>query len=155
MKHCAILGRKDPMRTRIISSLAAATLLLSACGGSGGTSGAQSEAVDALIESAEDEGIEVDRGCVDDLAKDLSDADADKLVAAGVDGDAELSPEGEALTLKLFGCVDIDSYVDAIVADMGDEIDADCLKDALKDVDLSTGEDALTGALFQCFDLGG
>ena len=59
------------------------------------------------------------------------------------------------MTLKLFGCVDIDSYVDAIVADMGDEIDADCLKDALKDVDLSTGEDALTGALFQCFDLGG
>ncbi len=59
------------------------------------------------------------------------------------------------MTFELFGCVDIDSYVDAIVADMDDEIDADCLKDALKDVDLSAGEEALAGAMFECFDLGG
>ena len=142
------------MRTRIISSLATATLLFSACGG-GGASGAQGEAVDALMESAEAEGIDVDKGCVEDLAKKLSDADAEKLAASGGDGDVELSPEGEALQFELFGCVDIDSYVDTLVGEMGDEIDADCLKDALKDADLSAGEGALAGAMFECINIDG
>jgi hypothetical protein len=142
------------MRTRIISTLAAATLALSACGG-GGASGAQGEAADALAESAEAEGLDIDKGCVEDLAKKLSDADAEKLAAAGADDDPELSPEGEALQFELFDCVDIDSYVDLLVEDMGDEVDADCLKDALEDMDLSKGEEALTGALFECVDFGG
>jgi hypothetical protein len=141
------------MRTRIISSLAIATLVLSACGG--GTSGAQSEAVDALMTSAEEEGIDVDKGCVEDLAKKLSDSDAEKLAASGGDGDVELSPEGEALQFELFGCIDIDSYVDTLVEDLGDEVDAGCLKDALKGVDVSGGEEALAGAMFECIDLGG
>ena len=141
------------MRTRIISTLAAALLTLTACGG--GASGAQGEAADALMESAEAEGLDLDKGCVEDVAKKLSDSDAEKLAAAGADGDAELSPEGEALQFELFDCVDIDSYVDLIVEDMGDEVDADCLKDALEVMDLSRGEEALFGALSECADLGG
>ena len=141
------------MRTRITSTLAATLLTLTACGG--GASGAQGEAADALAESAEAEGLDIDKGCVEDLAKKLSDSDAEKLAAAGADGDPELSAEGEALQFELFDCIDIDSYVDLLIADMGDEVDADCLKDALEDMDLSKGEEALTGALFECVDLGG
>jgi hypothetical protein len=138
------------MRTQIISTIAIATLVLSACGG--GASGVQGEAADALVESAEAEGLDLDKSCVEDVAKKLSDSDAEKLAA---DADAELSPEGETMQFELFDCVDIDSYVDLLVADMGDEVDADCLKDALEDMDLSKGEDALFGALSECTDIGG
>mgnify|MGYP001817806181 CR=1 FL=1 len=140
------------MRTQIIASLAAATLLFSACGGS---SGSQGEVADLMIEDAEAGGIELDEGCVKDIAGELSDEDAEKMVAAGVDGEADISAEGQALGLKMLSCVDTDALVDQMVAELGDEIDADCLKDALKDVDLSAGEEALFGAMMQCANLGG
>ena len=144
------------MRTRIISSLAAATLLFSACGG--GASGSQGEAVDLLMESASGEGIEVDKSCAEDIAKKLSDDDAEKIVAAGDTGDFELSPEGDALTTEMLRCVDMDSMIDSMIEQIGDQegFDKDCLRDVLKDMDpeaLASGD--LPEGMFDCIDLGG
>lgn len=143
------------MRTRIISSLAAATLLLSACGG--GASGPQGEAADLLIKSATDEGIDIDKGCAEDLANQLSDADAEKIVAAD-DGDTQLSPEGEALTIKMLSCVDIDSLVDSLIQQIGDQpgVDKDCLREVLKELDpeaLAAGD--IPDGIVECIDIGG
>ena len=143
------------MRTRIISSLAAATLLLSACGG--GASGSQGKAADLLIKSAADENIDIDKGCAQDLAKKLSDADAEKIVAAG-DGDTQLSPAGEALTTEMLGCVDIDSLIDSLIEQIGEQpgVDKDCLRDVLKDLDpeaLAGGD--IPDGIVECIDLGG
>lgn len=145
------------MRTRIFSSLAVAGLVLSACGG-GGASGAQGEAVDALVKSASAEGIEVDKSCVEDVAKKLSDEDADKIVAAGDEGDFELSAEGEALTNEMISCVEIDSFVDSIIDEIGDEegVDKDCLREVLGDLNPEElASDGLTEAMFGCIDIGG
>jgi len=141
------------MRTRIISSLAVATLVLSACGGSGGDQG---EVADLLIESAAEEGLELDKDCVNDVADKLSDEDAEKMVEAGVDGDADISPEAEALAFEMISCLDADSLVDSMIEEMGDEVDADCMRDVLKDVDpaaLATGD--LPDGFLDCMDLGG
>ena len=141
------------MRTRIISSLAVATLLLSACGGSGGQQG---EVADLLVESASEEGLELDKGCVDDLAGKLSDEDAEKMIEAGVDGEADISPEAEALAFEMITCIDTDSLVDTFIAEMGDEVDADCMRDLLKDIDpaaLASGD--LPDGFIDCMNLDG
>ncbi len=141
------------MRTRIISSLAVATLVLSACGGSGGKQG---EVADLLVESASEEGLELDEGCVDDLAGQLSDEDAEKMIEAGVDGEADISPEAQALAFEMITCIDTDSLVDTMIAELGDEVDADCMRDVLEDVDpaaLANGD--LPEGIFACMDLGG
>lgn len=141
------------MRTRIISTLAITTLVLSACGGSGGSQG---EVADLLIESAAEEGLELDKGCVNDVADKLSDEDAEKMVEAGVDGEADISPEAEALAFEMISCLDADSLVDSMIEEMGDEVDADCMRDLLKDVDpaaLATGN--LPDGFLDCMNLGG
>lgn len=142
------------MRTRLIASLAVATLAVSACGGDDGSSGQQGEVADMMLEAAESEGITLEEGCVRDVAGRLSDDDAAKIVEAGVDGDPELSADAEALAEEMFDCFDTDALVDQIVAEMGDQegIDADCLKRVLGE----QGLDALeSGAMLECIDLGG
>ena len=145
------------MRTPLITSIATAALLLTACGG--GASGTQGEVADLMLEEAEKEGIELDEDCVQDVAGKLSDDDAQKLLDAGVDGDPELSDAGEDLATEMVGCLDTDALVDQLIAplveEMGeDNVDVDCLKDALKDVDLSNPEDASIGsAMIDCVDI--
>lgn len=145
------------MRTKVLSSLAAAVLVLSACGG-GGASGDQGKAADLLVSSAKAEGIDVDKGCVDKVAEKLSDEDAKLIVAAGADGDADLSPAGEALQSELFSCVDIDSLIDQMMSEIGDEegVDKECLRGVLESLSadqLSSGD--MPDSLFECIDLGG
>ena len=146
------------MRTKVLSSLAATVLVLSACGGGGGASGDQGKAADLLVSSAEAEGIDVDKGCVEKVADKLSDADAKLIVAAGADGDADLSAAGEALQTELFDCVDMDSLIDQMMDEIGDDpsVDKDCLRGELEDLSrdqLATGD--LPDSLFECIDLGG
>lgn len=123
------------MRTRLFSTLTIAALAMTACGGGGG--GAQGEVADLFIELAGDEGIELDRSCVEDAAEGLSDDDAQKIVDAGVDGDPDVSADAEAVGSQMFNCVDVGSYVDNIVGQFdGDEsVDGDCLRSALSEVD--------------------
>lgn len=139
------------MRTRLIGSIAIVTLVLSACGG--GDSGQQGEVADMMMASAEEEGIALEEDCVRDVAGQLSDEDAARIVEAGVDGSPDISADAEALAEDMFGCLDTDALVDQIVAEMGEEgIDAECLKEVLDE----QGLDALDGgAMLECIDLGG
>ncbi len=144
------------MRTRLIGSLAIATLSLAACGG--GSGGQQDEVADMMLEAAsEEEGIDLDEDCVRETAGKLSDDDAKKIVDAGMDGDPELSPEADALAAEMFSCVNTDALVDEMIAELGGEgVDADCLKRVLGDVDpqaLADGE--MPDGLFECIDLDG
>lgn len=124
-------------RTVIIVALAAATAL-TACGSddsSSSISGPQADAAQAAIDSAAEDGLTLDEDCVNDLAAQLSDEDAE---LAAADGDAELSPEGEALTVQLVTCADPDELIDGIIGAMGDGgamFDEDCAREALQDLD--------------------
>lgn len=122
------------MRRTIIGLAAAATLVLSACGGGGG--GQQGEVADLMLEQAGVEGISLDPDCVREVAGKLSDDDAAKIIEAGVDGDVELSAEGDALGEEMFNCVDMSAIVDQIVEEMGgsEMVDADCLEEVIGDL---------------------
>jgi hypothetical protein len=153
------------MKKSIGVTVAVAALVLAACGsdGGGGASGVQGEAADAAMAIAADEDFELDESCVNDLAEQLSDEDAQAIVDAG-GGDADLSPEGEALSLQLLGCIDGDALVDQFIAGMiadGQVVDEDCVRENLEDFDLAevaaSGQpsDEMVAALIPCFDLGG
>ncbi len=143
------------MHTRINGLIATAALVLGACGGGGG--GSQGEVVDQLMASAEDAGLDLDKSCVEDIASKLSDDDAKRIVDAGPDGEPVLSDEGEALGEEILGCVSMDSMIDSIVADVGDEnVDVECLKDVLKGLspsELAAGD--LPDGMLECLKVGG
>lgn len=109
-----------------------------------------------LQDEATASGIELDRRCVDEIMAEMSDADARLILDAGPDGDPAISPEGEALGDEIISCIDTDSLVDSIVADLGDEnIDVDCLRNELKALDpeaLVSGD--LPDTVFECFRTG-
>ncbi len=141
----------------MIIALVAATAL-TACSSDDSTaiSGIQADAAQAAVDSAAEQGIAVDRDCVNDVAAQLSDEDA---ALAAADGDADLSPQGEELSTQLIACADQDELIDSIVAEMGDGVDQDCARDALKALDLTTvlaasGDEppaAFVEALTPCF----
>jgi len=159
------------MNKSIGALFAGATLVLAACGGGdggggggGSAGGVQGEAAAVAMSLANDEDFDLDEACVNDLASQLSDADAQAIVDAGTAGDADLSPEGETTTLGILGCVDGDALIDQFIAGMtesGQEVDEACVRENLQDFDLAeiaaTGEPTsdMIGALIECFDLGG
>jgi hypothetical protein len=154
------------MKKSIVATLAAGALVFAACGSdSGGASGAQGDAADAVIAAASEEGIELDEDCVDDLASGLSDEDAEAIAEAGPDGDPDVSEEGTAIGLELMSCADNDQIVDAFIEQMkgtGQEFDEDCVREGLEGVDLAdVASEASSGvptelvdAVFDCFELG-
>ncbi|MDW3214323.1 MAG: hypothetical protein R8G01_10020 [Ilumatobacteraceae bacterium] len=119
------------MRKKLFSTLAATAVVVSACGGGGGKQG---EVADMFIDLASDEGLELDRGCVEDAADRLSDDDAAAIVEAGTEGTPDVSPEADEIGESIFNCVDASSFVDSIVAgyEGDDSIDVDCLRDELE-----------------------
>ena len=129
---------------KIISALAVGALALAGCGGDDGggdLSGPQQQAVDQLLDSTGEAGFSVERGCVEDLAADLSEEDAQAIVAAGPDGDADLSAEGEALSDQLLSCVDRDDLIDTFIEQIeasGQDVDDDCVRDALEGMDIAS-----------------
>ena len=140
--------------TAMIITLVAATAL-TACGSDDSTavSGIQAEAAQAAVDSAADQGLTLDRNCVDDVAVQLSDEDA---ALAAADGDADLSPEGEEVSLQLIACADQDELIDSIVTGLGDGVDQECARDALDltTVLASSGDEPpaeFTEALTPCF----
>jgi hypothetical protein len=141
------------MRTRLIASIAVATLALAGCGGDDGSSGQQGEVADLMLATAEEEGIVLEEDCVREVAGRLSDEDAAKIVEAGVDGDPDVSDDAEAVAEEMADCVDTDALVDQIVAEMdGEGIDAECLKRVLDEEGITALE---SGAIVECIDLGG
>jgi hypothetical protein len=153
------------MKKSIGATIAVAALVLAACGsdGGGGASGVQGEAADAAMAAGTDAGFGFDEACVNDLAKQLSDADAQAIVDSGGQN-SDLSPEGEALSDDLLGCIDNDDLIDQFIIGLtssGQAVDEDCVREKLEDVDLSQMADdsdlpdEVVVELIECFDLGG
>ena len=132
-----------------------------------GASGPQAEVADDAIASAKEDGIDLDADCVNELASQLSDEDAQAIVDAGPDGDAELSDEGTAIGSQLIGCAGNDQIIDALIVELkksGQDFDEECVRDGLQDVDLAelaagaAGEggipEEVINAVFSCFNPG-
>lgn len=127
------------IRTFTITAIAVG-LTLTACGsdGDGGPelSEAQSAAAQSAMSSAAEDGITLDESCVNEIAVQLSDDDA---VIAAEEGDADMSPEGEALTVQLLTCADEDEIIDLFIRDLsesGAELDEDCAREELEAFDV-------------------
>jgi hypothetical protein len=147
------------MNSRIVGTLIVAALAVTACGG--GSSGDRGEAVDLFVEAMEAEGVDVDRGCAEKVADKLSDDDVQAIIDEANGRDAEMSAAGQALADDLLDCVDIgaaftDDIIDQIVEGAGDNVDADCMREAIQDLDLSNPDDpAVATAMIECVNLGG
>ncbi len=179
------------MKKSLLSVVAGAVLLFSACGSdsagegtssssaptpsaptptasvsSSGGGDAQAEAADLVIEEAKDEGIDLDVQCVNDITAELSDEDAEAIVAAGVNGDPDVSDAGDATGAKLATCADNDQLVEAFIEELkgsGQSFDEQCVRDSLEGANLAelatsdqTGSSVPTDLIetvFACFDL--
>jgi len=107
-------------RTRIFGAAIAvvAPLGLVACGGGddnggGGTSVQDQVAelfIGAVAEALEGEELsfELDEDCVKALTDQLSDADAQAIVDAGLEGEPETSAEADAIGEQLESCISVD-----------------------------------------------
>jgi hypothetical protein len=127
----------------------------------------QGEAAETLIAATEGGGIELDPACVSDLTAQLSDEDAQEIVDARAESDADVSAEGTAIVGRLLGCADNDQLIDVFIEQLqaaGQEFDEACVREGLQDVDLAeiaasqddqsgTQEEAMS-AVFDCFELG-
>lgn len=105
------------MNRLIATSLAALVLTtIAACGGDDSSSGTTRNAVlDQVIAEAENGGATVDRGCAEAAIAKLSDKDASAILAAGVDGDPDVSEDAMAVANELFGCMNFDGVVDSVL----------------------------------------
>lgn len=146
--------------------LAVAGMILVGCGSDGGggsssgLSADQQALVDKAVESAGEGGLTLDRDCVAKVAKTLSADDAKALLA---EDDAAVSADGQAATTQLFECADAEGLTDLFIdglAQSGQPFDEDCVRNELKDLDVTaligattTGDvpSELTTALLSCF----
>ena len=103
---------------KIMTMAAAGALVLAACGSDddgGGDGGNSSDALVAALVGAfegdeELEGVELDEDCLKDIADGLSEEDRAILVEA-IETDEDpvgLSPEGDAASVEILECIDID-----------------------------------------------
>ncbi len=99
------------MTKTLLGALAVGAILVAACSDSGddGGGGAQREVADMLADVLDEQGVAFDEDCIRDVTSQLSDEDAERLVDAGIDGDAEISEEAVALSEQLQDCVDLAS----------------------------------------------
>lgn len=138
------------MGTRSITSILVAGLAgLAGCGGSG--EGKQGEVADLFVELAGDQGITLDRDCVEEEAGDMSDADAAAIVEAGSDGSPEMSPEASEIAARMLRCFDAGTYLDSVVEQFENDgsVDTACLREQLGGLDsaLEIEDRALDAAL--------
>lgn len=146
-------------------SVVALLAMTTACGGddpiSSASSGPRSEVLAQLMDEVEASGAKVDEACASKVVDQLSDDDIAKIVAAGPDGDPNVSADADALALQLFECVEdfgtlesgvpsdisipegveiTDAMVDAMVTSLessGMTVDRDCIGEALEGMDLA------------------
>ena len=126
-------------RTLTIASIVAG-LALSACGSDGDSgpalSGSQEAAAQSVIDAAAEDGIELDEACVNELSAQLTDEDAE---VAAAEGDGDLSPAGEALTVQLLSCADEDAIIDLFISELsqtGATLDEDCAREQIERFDV-------------------
>ena len=99
------------MKKTIIAALASSALVFAACGsdsdGGGDGGGAQSEVAALMTEALDEAGISYDADCINDTAGQLSDDDAEAIVAAGMEGDPDVSDEADAIGDSMTECIDL------------------------------------------------
>jgi hypothetical protein len=133
-------------------------LFLSACasgdGGSSPPSGDQGTVADLVMTAAGEQGLQLDRDCVDRNVAELTDEDAGALADAGLDGDADISDAGGAIGEKIFSeCLDASSYLDALVGSFGEDdptLDVACLESALEGKTVDEIDDELLDTALGC-----
>ena len=97
------------MTKTLLGALAAGTLLVAACDSGDDGGGAQREVADMLADFLDEQGVTFDEDCIRDVTSQLSDEDAELLVDAGIDGDADISDEAVAMSEQLQDCVEFGS----------------------------------------------
>ena len=98
------------MTKTLLGALAVGTILVAACGDSGDDGGgAQRDVADLLADFLDEQGVIFDEQCIRDVTSQLSNEDAQLLVDAGIDGDADISDEAVAMSEQLKDCVDFTS----------------------------------------------
>src|SRR5204863_1969063 len=104
------------------------------------------ELVRLTVQEFASENLDVDRECVRAIAADLSDADAQAIVAAYPNGNRSVSDAGEATSARLLTCVDRDQLLDTLVASIlaTAPVTEDCVRAALAPLDVEQ-----LAALFQ------
>lgn len=126
-------------KTRLAAAIGALTLLGAACGGSGG-SGDASKIADKIVQSAKDEGMQLDKSCVTKLAEKFNEADT-KMLIDNLDNEDfdldQLSDEGAALGPQVIGCADKDALIDMMMDQIGSVpgLDADCVRGVLEEIE--------------------
>lgn len=142
------------MRFRPICIIAAVAFIAAGCGG--GSGGDQDEAADLFLDAGAALDLDLDEDCVRDLTARLSDQDAAAIVESGQTGEPDLSDEGDAIADEIFGCVDVDSYLDREIrsfTDNDDSIDPDCLRRELEGLATAAEiADSLIDAAIACSD---
>jgi hypothetical protein len=148
---------------KAILAAGVAALVFAACGGDSD----QDKVATILLAEAQQDGLNADEDCVKDVASQLSDEDAKKVLEIDESDDIEdagLSAEGFSTALGVLNCVDVSSFIDDAIADLkaqGLDFDEQCIRNAFEGVDFSefTSDggipEELTGSLIDCVDLGG
>ena len=93
---------RSPRIVAAVASLAAVVLA-----GCGDDASSADRVVELAEQAADDLDVEIDAACVRDVVERLSDEDLDRLAAAGVDGDAELTPAGSSALDDLTDCFEL------------------------------------------------
>src|SRR4051794_36587037 len=104
---------------------------------SGSASGVQNAAADEIIKQADSGNLNPDENCIREKTANLSDEDAQKIVDSGSSDTPDLSPAGLAIVAQTMTCVSADKMLDELVKDLPTGVDANCVRDKLKNADFS------------------
>jgi len=134
-----------------VAACVAALVCVSACGE---RASSQDQLADKLLDSANDDDVEIDEACVRQIAVQFTDEDAEQMVD-NIDSldEAEVSPEGEQLMFQMLECASfteldgssvdpatldaaaVEQMIDEYVANIPDNVDPDCFRQILNGVD--------------------
>lgn len=114
------------VRRRVLAVLALAPLSMASCGGDDAGDAppathlefegdVHDELVRLTLAGLSEQGIDADPGCLTDLAAQLSDDDARKLVDAYPNGDPQVSDEARGIGARLLECADRDDLLQTLV----------------------------------------
>lgn len=155
--------RSTKMRsaTTRLAAVGVVAVLLAACGGDDGGGSVQDEVADEFLSEMSDADVEFDEDCVRDAIGEMSDDDAQAVLDSVEDDSApDIGPEAVGVATDVMSCADMgaiaDQMIDQLVDEMGeDNVDADCLRDAVDDFDPAEIENLNPASMLECVSIGG
>lgn len=97
----------------------------------------RADVAEMFVSVASEDGFDVQTDCVEGVLGAMSDDDVNKLNDAGLDGAADLSEQGVGVLTDIRNqCIDVDQFVDSVVADLQanpvtQDVDIECVRDGL------------------------